>query len=111
MRLDSRVLARLLRRLRSSIGAINVKDPRKTSVEMLKGLVRAACLTAVVTPAVASNPWIESHVAASYGYVLGKGEAAGRSLAASSSKGDPKAKPTSKPSSAGSSPRDGLTRN
>ena len=69
-----------------------MKDLRKTSTPMC--LARAACALAVFCagPALASNPWIESHVSASYGYVLGKGEAAGRGLtvASSSKSGDPK---------------------
>ena len=81
-------------------------------VAALKWVARVGCIAAIAAaaqPASASNPWIETHVAASYGYVLGKGEAAGRGLAVTSSRSDdPKAKAARK---AGSSRRDGLTKN
>lgn len=85
-----------------------MKNSRRTGTGMLMRLVRTSCVVTVAfaaRPALAYNPWVESHVAATYGYVLGKGEAAGRSvLVAAPSKGpsDPRSrgreKKTPKPS-------------
>lgn len=57
-----------------------MKNLRKPSI-----VIRlAVCVLAAFSTgsAFSSNPWIESHVSTTYGYVLGRGEAAGRSLAA-----------------------------
>jgi len=91
-----------------------MKDPRRVGV--LRWIALAGCVTALAAsaqPASASSPWIESHLAASYGYVLSKGEAAGRGLAAASSRSeDLKARASRKAgSAAGPSQRDGLTKN
>ncbi|HTQ76364.1 MAG TPA: hypothetical protein VMI74_18950 [Burkholderiales bacterium] len=79
-----------------------MKDPQ--TVGVLRWVARAGCATALAAstqPASASSPWIESHLAASYGYVLSKGEAAGRGLAAASSRSeDPKAGASRKAGSA-----------
>lgn len=78
-----------------------MKDSRKTSTVILRRLVQSGCFALVATPALASNPWIESHVSATYGYVLGKSEVAGRSLAAASpaKADDPKTRTPKKASS------------
>jgi mono/diheme cytochrome c family protein len=60
-----------------------VKDLRRTSVKMFLRLAGTACVlaAALYAPAtLAYQNWIESHVATTYGYVLGKGEAAGRTV-------------------------------
>jgi hypothetical protein len=65
-----------------STGAINVKNSRKTSTEILKR-VRAVFIAVVALcggPALAYDSWVEDHVAASYDYVLFKGPAAGRTV-------------------------------
>lgn len=62
-------------------------------MKILRKLVQAGCIAAAVsTPAFASNPWIESHLSATYGYVIGQGQVAGRTLAAAvpEKAGDPK---------------------
>ena len=66
---------------RPSTDVINVKESRKMSTEILKRLVRSACIPLVVLcapPAIAHDSWVDDHVAAAYDYVLGKGPAAGR---------------------------------
>jgi mono/diheme cytochrome c family protein len=74
---------------------INVKDSRKTSIGLLKQIVRAGCIpiAALCTrPALAhGSSWVEDHVAATYDYVLAKGPAAGRGvlLAAANDPDDP----------------------
>lgn len=68
-----------------------MKDSRRTRTEILKRLVRTACIpivAACATPALGYQIWIETHLAATYPYVLGKGQAAGRSALLAA--GDPK---------------------
>ena len=71
----------------------------------------AACVLPAFSmgSAFASNPWIESHMSATYGYVLGKGEAAGRSLAAATParSDDSKAKAPRKAAAPNSRPASG----
>ena len=60
-----------------------MKDSRKTSVEMLKRVVRAACAVALALGAAqapAYDSLIEEHVATTYGYGLLSGPAAGRTV-------------------------------
>lgn len=67
-----------------------MKDSQKTGTGILKRFVRAAgaLLALSAGPALAHGTWIEDHVAASYGYVLFKGPAAGRVLLAAADLAD-----------------------
>jgi mono/diheme cytochrome c family protein len=67
-----------------------VKDSRKTSTGILKRFVRAAGVLLALSagPALAHDTWVENHVAATYGYVLFKGPAAGRVLLAAADLAD-----------------------
>lgn len=67
-----------------------MKDSRKTSTGILKRFVRAAgvLLPLSAAPALAHDTWVEDHVAATYGYVLFKGPAAGRALLAAADPAD-----------------------
>ena len=60
-----------------------MKDSRKTSSGMLKRLARAVCAVALglgAAQALAYDSLIEEHVAATYGYGLLRGPAAGRTV-------------------------------
>lgn len=60
-----------------------MKDSRKTSTRILERFVRAASVAAAALcaqPAAAYDSWVEDHIAATYDYVLIKGQASGRSV-------------------------------
>jgi mono/diheme cytochrome c family protein len=60
-----------------------MKGSRRTSTEMLMRFVRACCAAGLALAAQAApayENWIETHVASTYPYVLGRGESAGRTV-------------------------------